>query len=199
MGVEPGAFGLSIINGKVGKWVGWGQDIVERQSCIYTHAFLIIDNDEVVEAEPGRRGAIISPLSKYHRPDVLICDYPVSKAVVDYHLELLSAGNSPQKCEKLVAEYEEGLREHIADFGRSLRGTKYGYLDYLSLGLERFNLKVPWVEDRVRRQDRLICSQLVDFAYQMAGIHLFDDGRLPQDVTPGDLEHWVYKNAVSYF
>lgn len=199
MNPKPGDFGLSVISGKVGKWVGWAQDIVERQQCHYTHAFLVIDNDEVVEAEPGRHGAIISPLSKYERPDVLICRYPVKKAVRTYGLELFAAGMAPGKCRQLVTEYEEALREHLADFGRSLRGTKYGYLDYLSLGLERFNVKIPFVEDRVRRQDRLICSQLVDFVYQMAGIHLFDDGRLPQDVTPGDLEHYVYRNAVNFF
>jgi hypothetical protein len=27
----------------------------------------------------------------------------------------------------------------------------------------------------------------VDFAYDMAGVHLFSDGRIPGDVTPGDL------------
>jgi hypothetical protein len=33
----------------------------------------------------------------------------------------------------------------------------------------------------------MICSQLVDEAYLRAGVHLFDDGRDPGDVTPGDL------------
>ena len=33
----------------------------------------------------------------------------------------------------------------------------------------------------------MICSQLVDEAYARAGVQLFDDGRLPGDVTPADL------------
>jgi hypothetical protein len=33
----------------------------------------------------------------------------------------------------------------------------------------------------------LICSQLVDRACELAGVHLFDDGRLSGQVTPGDL------------
>ncbi len=40
---------------------------------------------------------------------------------------------------------------------------------------------------RLCRKDRLICSQLVDEAYRLADIHLFNDGRLPQLVSPGDL------------
>jgi hypothetical protein len=33
----------------------------------------------------------------------------------------------------------------------------------------------------------MICSQLVDRCYDIAGVHLFDDGRKPGDVSPGDL------------
>jgi hypothetical protein len=43
------------------------------------------------------------------------------------------------------------------------------------------------VRDFVADEGHLICSQLVDEAYLRAGVHLFDDGRLPGDVTPGDL------------
>jgi hypothetical protein len=33
----------------------------------------------------------------------------------------------------------------------------------------------------------MICSQLADEAAMRGGWHLFSDGRIPQDVTPGDL------------
>lgn len=33
----------------------------------------------------------------------------------------------------------------------------------------------------------MICSQLVDQALADAGFHVFDDGRLPQDVVPAEL------------
>jgi hypothetical protein len=43
------------------------------------------------------------------------------------------------------------------------------------------------VTDFIADSGHLICSQLVDLCYLRAGAHLFDDGRLPGDVTPGDL------------
>jgi hypothetical protein len=175
----PGSFGLAVISGKTGYWVRKGQNIVEGRKTHYTHAFLVLDNNEVIEAEPG--GAILTPLSKYmDGGDVLFCDKPVKNAV----------GNQ-------LYPYDGGekeIRERVIDFGRSLKGIPYNYMDYLAIGLEHFNIDLRVVRNRVRRPDRLICSQLVDFVYQMAGIHLFDDGRVSQDVTPADLE-W-YANAA---
>jgi hypothetical protein len=40
----------------------------------------------------------------------------------------------------------------------------------------------------------MICSQLVDTILCRAGYHLFADGRLPQDVTPGAL----FRRAGAY-
>lgn len=66
-------------------------------------------------------------------------------------------------------------------------GTKYGFTDIAALGLASFGIKPKWLRDLVGREDRLICSQLVDLAWTRAGFHAFDDGRLPQDVNPGDI------------
>jgi hypothetical protein len=74
--------------------------------------------------------------------------------------------------------------------GRSLIGTPYSFLDYLALALHHVAPEAR-VTGRVRRyvtdSGHMICSQLVDYVLCRAGYHLFDDGRLPQDVTPGDL------------
>ena len=53
--------------------------------------------------------------------------------------------------------------------------------------LLQFGVRPAWLRVRVSRSDRLVCSQLVDTAYQAAGIHLFSDLRSPQDVTPGEV------------
>ena len=37
----------------------------------------------------------------------------------------------------------------------------------------------------------MICSQLVDYCYLMAGVHLFNDGRWPGYVTPEDLANVI--------
>lgn len=64
---------------------------------------------------------------------------------------------------------------------------RYGYLDLLALGLMQYGIRPRLVRRVVARSDRMICSQAADEACRRAGVHLFDDGREPQDVTPGDL------------
>jgi hypothetical protein len=173
----PGSFGLAVIAGKTGKLVQWGQNIVDGRKETYTHAFFVLDKGEVIEAEPG--GAEINPISKYvGRSDVLFCDKPVQQA-----LNFFPWANR--------ADLEGTLRKVMVERARSLEGTSYNYLDYVAIGLEHFNIDLPFVRNRVRREDRMICSQLVDYVYQICGIHLFNDGRLSQDVTPGDLEQYA--------
>jgi hypothetical protein len=83
----------------------------------------------------------------------------------------------------------EESREAVADAAVSLIGRRYSWADYLALAAVRFHLDTiahP-LRQYVESSGRLICSQLVDYAYQLAGVQLFDDGRIPGDVTPGDL------------
>lgn len=180
--IKPGTFGLAIIGGKTGKLVRWGQAFVEGQDYTFTHAFLVLDNEQVIEAEPG--GAKIAPLSKYTSREaglVLFCDEPVLNEVF-----ATTFGQQPY-----ADNLEAHLRERIVDFARTLEGVPYNYLDYLAIGLDRFGIRPKFIRNRLARHDRLICSQLVDFVYLAAGIHLFSDGRDSQEVTPGDLEHYA--------
>lgn len=174
----PGSFGLAVISGKTGRLVRWGQNIVEGRETHYTHAFLVLDNQEVIEAEPG--GAKIVSVEKYLFGDVLFSDKPIKSVLGN---QLYPYDND-----------EPAVRSLVIDIARGLKGIPYNYLDYVAIALEHFDIRPKMVTNRVRRQDRLICSQLVDFVYNMAGIHLFKDGRLPQDVTPADLQ-W-YANAA---
>jgi uncharacterized protein YycO len=69
-----------------------------------------------------------------------------------------------------------------------LLGTPYSFADYLALAAVRFRLPFGGLlRQYVASSKHMICSQLVDEAYLRAGVHLFDDGRLPGDVTPVDL------------
>lgn len=83
----------------------------------------------------------------------------------------------------------EDHREDVANAARSLVGRPYSWLDYLVLAAVRFRLPLAaaLLRHRIKTTGELICSQLVDLAYQMGGVHLFSDGRDPGDVTPGDL------------
>jgi len=75
----------------------------------------------------------------------------------------------------------------IPGIAASLVGTPYGFLDVAALGLAQFGITLPSVTRRIARPDRLFCSQLVDYAWFLAGFHAFTDHRTPQDVSPGDL------------
>jgi hypothetical protein len=161
---RPGDIGLTRIGGIVGVLIGLGQFIM-RDASRYSHVFVVLNDNEVIEAMPG--GAIISPLEKYAGTT----KYGSPLAV---YLDI-----------KLTDEQ----RASIVENARQLEGTPYSFLDYAALALERFGIKWKWVENYVTSSNHMICSQLADEAYNRANVHLFDDGRLPQKVTPGDLTY----------
>lgn len=68
-------------------------------------------------------------------------------------------------------------------------GTPYNFLTYLKLaaGAFRFRLTERWLLKRMSTRADMMCSQHVDQALADAGYHVFDDGRLPQDVVPAEL------------
>lgn len=74
-------------------------------------------------------------------------------------------------------------------------GTRYGFLDVAALGLAQFGITLPSVKRRIRRPDRLFCSQLVDYLWTLAGYHAFTDHRTPQDVSPGDLADLAFREG----
>lgn len=80
-----------------------------------------------------------------------------------------------------------GAGQPVIDKARTLIGTPYNFLDIFAIGLRCLGLKWGWVASRAEREDRLICSQLVDRAFHLAGHDLFADGRPDGSVTPGDL------------
>jgi uncharacterized protein YycO len=154
---QPGDYGLSTIGGNIGWWINLGQALT-RDASRYTHAFVVLDDETVVEAMPS--GARIAPLANYLEPDQAIFS----------HFDLT-----------------DFQREGIVRHARSFVGTPYGFSNYLSLALVHYGIRPNWLLKYVRSNNRMICSQLVDEAYLRAGVHLFSDGRDPGDVTPGDL------------
>jgi hypothetical protein len=78
-------------------------------------------------------------------------------------------------------------REKVAQAARDLIGTPYSYLDYLALGALHTHIPAPHLRAFVTSTGHMICSQFDDEAARRGGWQLFDDGRLCQDVTPGDL------------
>jgi uncharacterized protein YycO len=152
---KPGDFGLTKIGGILGFFVSLGQHLA-GDSSKYTHAFIVLDNEYIIAAQPG--GARLDKLIDYK-----------NKAIYS-NLDL-----TPQQ------------RSAIVDHARGCEGIPYSYLDYLAIALARFGIKPKWLKKFIANKGHMICSQMVDEAYRKAGIHLFKDDRLPQEVTPGDL------------
>jgi cell wall-associated NlpC family hydrolase len=75
----------------------------------------------------------------------------------------------------------------IVAWAKAQKGVPYGWLDIAVLSLAAFGIHNRWIDRRIENTHYLICSQLVDKAYELGDVHLFDDGRLPGQVTPGDL------------
>lgn len=182
--IKPASFGLAVISGKTGKLVSWGQNIVDGRRETFTHAFFVLDNNEVIEAEP--EGAQIVSLDKYKsRPEgeVLFCDRPVQGWLAERGWD---------KGTPLDIATEAGVRRTLVNYARGLKDIPYNYLDYVAIGLEHFGIDLPFIRNRVRRPDRMICSQLVDFIYTQNGMKVLKDNRLSQNVTPGDLEQYAH-------
>jgi uncharacterized protein YycO len=154
---QPGDFGLVAIPGRVGRLVRIGQWLNKDGYTDYEHAFVVVENNMLVEAEPG--GARVRPLSEYDGTNVTYSEWLLS----------------------------DDQRAEIVGCALGLVGTPYSVLDYLSLALVRLHVRPEWVAKYVASTKHMICSQLVDFCYSDADVQLFDDHRLPGDVTPGDL------------
>lgn len=154
---RPGDFGLTKISGLLGFLIGLGQ-FLNGDGSRFSHAFIVLGDGLVMQAEPG--GA------SYGR----ISDFADRDTVFSRHVVLT-----------------DEQRKMIVNTAIGLEGTPYSFLDYLAIALHRFGIRLGFVERRVASSKHMICSQLVDYCYKAAGVHLFQDDRLPQDVTPGDL------------
>jgi cell wall-associated NlpC family hydrolase len=75
----------------------------------------------------------------------------------------------------------------VATFARRYVGTPYSFADYAAIAGLRLGIRNGLVRRYVTTSKHMICSQLADQAMADAGFHVFTDGRLPQDVTPGAL------------
>jgi hypothetical protein len=164
---QPGDFALTKISGITGAFINAGQYLIGDGAPVQ-HAYVYVGGRMIVQAMPG--GAELIHLEDANEPVVW------------------STG-------RIVLTPEERTRIILA--AHDLVNTPYSFLDYASIALAHYRIRPRWVRDFVADSDHLICSQLVDEAYLRAGVHLFDDGRLPGDVTPGDLWRLLSTKRVS--
>ncbi|NUP47567.1 MAG: hypothetical protein HOW97_09695 [Catenulispora sp.] len=155
----PGDFGLCRITGPVGVLIRLGQFLAGGGDADYEHAFVYVGDGRIVEAQPG--GARETEMSEY-------ADRPI----------LWSTG-------KVLLT--NARRQAVVAAARSLIGTPYSAVDYLAIAAHRLHLPLPGLRRYVASSGHMICSQLVDAAYQRAGVQLYADGRWDGYVTPASL------------
>lgn len=156
---KPGDFAVTTVRGNVGFLISLGEWLNGSRFGHWDHAFVYVGDGQLVEAEPG--GARLAGLDEYQGQPVL-----------------WSTGH---------IELTDEQRTAICGAARSFIGVPYGFSDYLALALWHFRLRIPWAKRVMASSRSMICSELCDFAYEAAGVHLFADGRAPGDVTPADL------------
>lgn len=76
-----------------------------------------------------------------------------------------------------------------ATAARHYIGVPYSFLDYAAIAAHHLHMPSAALRRYVSSTKHMICSQLADQAMSDAGFHVFDDGRIPQDVTPAALYH----------
>lgn len=151
----PGDIGLTQISGLVGKFIECGQWINGNGFKNYEHAFLVLPDEQVIEAQPG--GARIAPLAECEQSNpVYVCP----------------------------ATLTDDQREAICAAAHRYAGVPYSFADYLAIAVHRFHLPAPGLRRYVASSRHMICSQLVDRIYLDGGVRLYADGRWAGYVTP---------------
>lgn len=157
---RPGDFAVVRMHGTPGALIRVGQWLNGDGFANVEHAFVLVGDDALVEAEPG--GARVTPLTAYD---------PSGLHWSAGHIQLTS-----------------DQRAAIVAAAHRYLGTPYSFLDYGALAAHRFRLPGSGLlKGYVADTRHMICSQLVDQCYRDAGVHLFRDGRWPGYVTPADL------------
>lgn len=156
-----GTIGLSRIKGFMGFLISLGQ-WANGDGWSPTHAFILLDEYDsglVFAAFPGGAGYMTLANEERMRGPVEYLDIPLTDT---------------QRVDVL-----RGPDRYL--------GTPYSFVEYLALAAMRLKVPSKRLRAYVASSNRMICSQLCDQIYRDAGVFLFKDGRLPQDVTPGDL------------
>jgi hypothetical protein len=168
-----GQFAVTEIGGWVGAQVAFGQRMIRprspnaaRYARRFSHTLIALDDRTVIEAMPG--GARITPIEVY-------TEGPRAHAT--------------RWSDILLTPQQKTL---ISEIGRSMEGRPYSFANYPALGLHHLGMRPDWLVAFIEDSGHVVCSQMTDLVYYLAGIHLFyeDPDRLFMDVIPIDLADW---------
>jgi hypothetical protein len=158
---QPGDFGLTKIPGAAGKLIDLGETLNGDGFSTWSHAFIVVScpPDTVQIVEAEPGGARWVADSKY--ADVVYSSWDLT----------------------------DDQRQKIVAAAYGAIGRPYSAADYFAIAAHRLHLPLPGLRSYVQASGHQICSQLVDWCYQQAGVQLFNDGRWNGYVTPQGLNH----------
>jgi hypothetical protein len=165
---RPGDFACVPISGPVGFGISVGQWLDGDRWGFYDHAEIYVGQADAA----GPYGYTVSTYPDGHGRRPLPCD------PAELPGSLWSSG--------LIA-LTGVQRAGIVAWALAHQDTRYGFLDYGALVLHALRIPAPGLREYIDSTHTMICSQFVDSAYEANGEHLFDDGRWPGYVKPGDL------------
>jgi len=167
---QPGDIGLTTVDGPVGWLIRLGQRLnrARHKASRFEHAFLVLPDGQLIEAQPG--GAQIVGLDEY----------------AGRHVEYVAP-----------AGLTDGQRAAVCAAALRYLGVGYSAATYFALAAHRFHLPIPGLRAYIASSRRMICSELVDQAFQDAGVQLFADGRWSGYVTPADIYQLLGREAQS--
>lgn len=154
----PGDLIFCHVHGAVGALIGFGQWLVGDASP-YEHVAIYLGDNKVIAAQPG--GVRIDDLASCGD------DYLAST-----HLLPLTPAQREDICRIAVAKLK----------------VKYSFAAYFYIALHRrFGIDAGWLKKRIEDSGHVICSQYADDTLHAAGVDIFDDGRWPGNVDPGEM------------
>lgn len=172
--LRPGDLMFSNTSGAVGVFITFAEWLLEQtepDEYGIDHVAVVTDRlPHIVHAQPtGAREDVLDP-ERYWTPSTVY----VRPLYEIRSLEDICGG-----------EWDQGSA--VANAAEEYIGTPYSFADYAAiLGLHAGIRNGP-IRRYVTSSEHMICSQLADQALSDAGLHVFTDGRLPQDVMPVEL------------
>lgn len=161
---EAGRY-IVVRTGGFASWV-----IREATHSWANHAFITLEDGEIIEAQPG--GVVRSHIEKYNT-----CRMAINSAEV----------------------YEPDTANLVAAKAVSLIGIQYNDLDILDLGLESLGVGWKWLAKAAGADGRLICSQAVALCGQAARMDWLCGRSSLAEVRPSDLANRPVMQPYSTF
>jgi hypothetical protein len=174
--ILPGDFCCVPISGAVGKFISVGEWLDGDGFADYDHAEIYVGYGSELGDQSAPYGYTFGAYPGGARYVPLPCPLDQLPGA------LWSTGKIP---------LTEDQRSSILNGCAAAKGIPYSSLDYFALAAHRLHIPAPLLKNYIASSKHMICSQLVDYMYLMADVHLFNDGRWPGYVTPADLANLI--------